>query len=385
MKKNIAKSLNEDAALAVKEIREQFADIIKDIRCITFFVSYKYDSNAMAAAIAKHFPDIECFGATSNKEIATNGVISSNSLVAFAFTSDLVEDFCIEVVEHLSSDIDVDVMEIVVNFERHYNNKLHDLSRTEYFGLAFMDFNSKAEEKLFDQLGDFTNVVFFGGTASDEWLFQNTGIYAQGKYYKNAAVICLFKSKVKFGFEKIETITKTSEPLIVTKSDVGSKILYEIDGRPAAEVYCEVNGLDYEKLSEINGAHHYIDFQKHPVGLVIEGETFLRVVHGINKAEKSLIMVCNIHEGLPVHFYKTDNIVERTRTQIENIQKKYNNISCMLTLVCSNVHEDFKRESSMEEYASLYDGIACAGFCTYGEYYTVPVNHTTTILVFEKE
>ena len=382
MKRNIAKSLNVEPTLAVKEIATQFSHIINDIKCITFFASYKYNSDSIAAAMAEQFPNIECFGATSNKEIATNGIISTNSLVAFAFTSDLVEDFHIEVVENLSSDIDIN--HIVANFEKHYDDALHNLNPNKYFGLAFMDFNSKAEEKLFDELGDFSNVVFLGATASDYWMFQNTGIYAKGKYHKDAAVLCLFKSKVKFGFEKIETVVENAEPLIVTKSDMNNKLLYEIDGRPAAEVYCEANNLDYQKLSKENGPHHYIDFQKHPVGVKIEGEIFLRVVHCVHKESQGLVMVCNIPEGLPVHFFRTDNIMERTKTQLENIRKKYNDINYMLSFACSNTYEDFNRESSAEEYASLYDGIDCLGFFTYGEYYTVPVNHTTTLLVFEK-
>jgi len=382
MKSNIAKSLEKDATLAVQEIKKQLAEV-QNIRCIMFFASYLYDANALATALEEHFPDIECFGTSSNKEIIPNGTILSGSLVALALTSDLIEDFHIEVVENLSSN--ADIKDTIEGFENYYGASLYNLSPQKYFGLSFMDFNSKAEEQLYDKLGEYSNIVFLGGTAADDWFFQHTGIYAKGKYHRDAAVLVLFKSKLKFGFEKIETAVEVGKPLTVTKSDMTSKILYEIDGRPAAEVYCEVNGLDYATLSKVrdsNGIH--TEFRRHPLGIYIEGERFLRDVFFINEADNSLVMICNIHEGLPVHFYRIDNIVENTRSQLENIRKKYKNIYGMLTLLCSNMYEDVKRETNVEEYSSLYGDIDCVGFCTYGEYYTVPVNHTTTVLVWEK-
>jgi hypothetical protein len=384
MKNNIVKSLERNAVLAVKEIKEQLKDV-KDIKCIMFFASYLYEPDVLASAMSEHFPNIECFGVSANKEIIPDGVILSGSLVVLAFTSDLLEDFHLEVVENLSSGIDV--KSTIDGFEEHFDANIFDLPTDKYFSLSFMDFNSKAEEQLFDKLGEYSNIILLGGTAADDWLFQHTGIYAKGKYYRDAAVVGLFKSKVKFGFEKIETVAEVTvdKPLTVTKSDMTNKILYEIDGRPAAEVYCEMNGLDYAKLSKVrdsNGIH--VDFRKHPLGIHIEGEKFLRDVFFIDEANGSLVMICNIPEGLPVYFYEINDIIGNTRTQIENIRKKYNNISCMLTLLCSNMYEDIKRETTVEEYSSLFDGINSVGYCTYGEYYTVPVNHTTTVLVWEK-
>ena len=146
-----------------------------------------------------------------------------------------------------------------------------------------------------------------------------------------------------------------------------------------------LNNLDYTTLSKVrdsNGIH--TDFRKHPLGIKIEGETFLRDVFFIDEADKSLVMIGNIPAGLSVHFYKIDHIIERTRTQLENICKKYPNMSYMLTLTCSNLWEDIKRETNVNEYFSLYDCIKTFGYCTYGEYYTVPVNHTTTVLILEQ-
>jgi len=378
MKSNIAKSLEKDAALAVKEIKKQL-DTVNDIQCIILFASHSYDANALATTMNEEFPNIEWFGTTSYNEVVENMIVS-NSLVAFAITSDLVEDFRIEMVENLKTNTDVEY--VIKNFEEHFNTPLGDLQIDKYFGFALMDFQSKAEEKLFDKLGDYTNVAFLGGTASDNWKFVNTGIYAKGKYHNDAAVIGLFKSKVKFGFEKIETVVKVAEPLTVTKSDIRNKKLYEIDGRPAAEVYCEINGLDYEKTSKLSPPQRI--WSNHPLGISIDGEIFLRDVYYIDTTDKSLVMVCNIPEGLPVHFYKVANITESTRTQLENIRKKYNNIGYMITLVCANVYEDVMQGTNVEEYASLYAGISCVGFCTFGEYYTVPVNHTTTLLILEQ-
>jgi hypothetical protein len=381
MQKNIAKSLNKDANLAVQEIGEQFSKL-DNIRCIIFFASYLYNSDELASAMNQRFSGIECFGSSSGREISTEG-ISEHSITAFAFTSDLILDCHIEVIEHLSTCSTDDVQVHLKRFAEHYNSSLFILEPSKYFGLVFMDFNSKAEEKLFNELGDSTQVVFMGATASDYWQFKDTGVYAKGRYYKNAAVISLFKPAVKFGFEKMESVYEISTPKMVTRSDMNNKILYEIDGRPAAEVYCEATGLDYETIEK---GKLTPDILSHPLGIEIDGQRFLRDVFFINDVDRSLQMVCNIPEGLLTHFYKIGDIIEDTQIQLIDLRKKYNdNIGCLFTFTCSNRHQDIISTSNSSKYENMFSDITKVGFCTYGEYYTVPVNHTSTFLVLLEE
>jgi hypothetical protein len=98
-------------------------------------------------------------------------------------------------------------------------------------------------------------------------------------------------------------------------------------------------------------------------------------------------MLINIPEGLNIHFFKIpngDDIISNMKTQLEQIKNKYNKkINYMINFSCYNVLMDVIREDKIEEFSSiLREIICCAGFFTYGEYYTVPVNHTMTLLIF---
>jgi len=385
MKKNIAISLNKNAELAAQDIKKQFSNI-DNIFCIMFFASYIYDANKLASAMKEQFPNIECFGAESNREISPDG-ISNGSLVAFAFTSDLIEDFHIEVVENLSSN-DLDIQPILTKFADHYKQPLRNLDPKKYYGLVFIDFVSRAEEKLFNEIGNYTNVVFLGATASDDWMFSKTGIYANGKYYRDAAVISLFKSKKQFSFKKIESVVEIGGPLEVTKSDISNKILYEINHRPAAEVYCEINGLDYNTISKGPLNKHIADeYLLHPLAIKSDDEIYLRVVHWINESDKSLTMGCNIHEGLDVYFYRAcDDILEHTKTKVKKMLEKYNNINYCFSFVCSIRYINITKTNKLAEYNNIYKQLNnTIGFYCFGEYYTAPVNNTATILIlFDK-
>ena len=381
--KNIVRSLNSDAILAVKEIKEKLSGI-KDIKCIIFFASYLYDSDVLAAEMAKQFPGVGSLGSSSNKELTSDG-ISTGALVAIAFTSDIIADYHIEVVENLSADLDL--QPTLNNFAAHYNRPLRDLEPNKYFGLVFMDFNNKAEDKLFNEFSDSVHMVFMGGTASDEWLFTHTGVYANGKYYKDAAVIALFQPKKKFAFEKMESVEEVGSPLTVTKSDFGGKKLYEIDGRPAAEVYCEMNGLKLSSdiMRQPNTASAICTM--HPLGIKIEGQTYLREVFCVNEEDKSITMLINIPEGLVVHFFKAaDDIVLNTTSKIDDLLKKYNNdITSIIAFTCSARLGDAERSDKFEEYSQMYSKVPCIGFYTFGEYFIVPVNHTSTLLILLNE
>jgi len=381
MNKNIAKSFNSNAFKAAQEIKEQFSEI-NNINCVVFFASYLYNSDDLASAMQQQFPDIECFGTSSGVEMTLDD-ITTGSLVAVAFTSDIMEDFCLDVIENLMYD-NVNIDSCVQKFSSHYNNQLFNLSPKEYFGLIFIDFNSKAEEKLFNELGSISQIVFLGATASDYWKFDSTCVYANGRVYKNAAVIVLFKPKVKFNFEKFESVEEIAPPMVVTKSDYDTKILYELDGRPAAEVYCEVMGLNYNQMVGKIGGGITPNIRTHPLGINIDGQLYLRDIFRINE-DNTLTMVCNIPESLMVHFYKVSDIIKDTGNYCNYLHQKYHNVGLMLSFACLNRYEDIKSTKDIEKYLNIFNGIPIAGFGAYGEYYTVPVNHTTTSLVLFKE
>jgi hypothetical protein len=174
----------------------------------------------------------------------------------------------------------------------------------------------------------------------------------------------------------------------VTKSiNQREKILYEINGRPAAEIYCEINNLDYQTLisNRPDGIHPAL--REYPLGIKVKNEILLKDVLNIDPQNKSLIMIGSIPEHQPVYFFKVSHILSSTRHQINNILQKYDNkVDQLFTFICANRYEDIVCQvKNLDEYHAIYHGINVMGFCCFGEYYTQPVNHTATMLLLLKD
>ena len=61
----------------------------------------------------------------------------------------------------------------------------------------------------------------------------------------------------------------------MTKSDLPNRILYEFDGRPCGKVYAEVLEVPTEEIPNY--------FVSNPLGIVADGEIFMRTFEMLNK------------------------------------------------------------------------------------------------------
>jgi hypothetical protein len=204
MKVITAQSTKSNSKEAVLELKQKFNS--NTVKAITFFASSIYQPSELIAAMNENFPNIQVFGCSTSGEMISCKM-NSNSIVAMAFTDEIIEDMKVEVVGNLSN---MNLQPTIKSFEDYYKTSFRSLDDTKYFGLIYIDGLSKKEEVILDELGDYTNVVFVGGSAGDDLKFTKTIIYANGKYYDNAAVLVLIKSKVNFGFEKIQSFLAVS-------------------------------------------------------------------------------------------------------------------------------------------------------------------------------
>ena len=370
MKMMIAQSDNSQAKIAVTELKNTLN--ASNIKAITFFASSIYEPNELIQAFNENFPNIDVFGCSTAGEIIT-GKISSNSIVAMAFTDAIFEDFKIEVIDNLTSNCDI--MPAVKSFETYYSSPLSNLDYSKYFGLIYIDGLSKREEVLLDKLGDVTNVIFIGGSAGDDMKFQTTYIYANKKCYDNAAVLVLVKSKVPFAFKKIQSFTETGHKVVATKVDEAKRFVMEFDNRPAIEVYCEKLNIPISAADD--------NFLEYPIGLMIDGQPYVRSIRGL--VDNSIIeLYCSVKEGMELSILRTSNdIVEKTKIAMNNIMEEHKNISGMIVFNCKLRFLELRAKNRLDDYGQIFDKFPTIGFNTYGEAFIGHVNQTATILIFE--
>jgi len=364
-----AQSTKTNAKEAVLELKEKF-NSNSAVKAITFFASSNYNSTELISAMNENFPNIQVFGCSTSGEVIS-GCMCSNSIVAMAFTDEVIEDMKIEVVENLNN---FDLMPAIHSFENHFKTRLNKMSEDKYFGLIYLDGLSKKEEAILDELGDYTQVMFVGGSAGDDLKFKQTVIYANGKCYDNSAVLVLVKSKIGFGFEKLQSFVPTEHTVTATKVDVANRIIYEFDGKPAAEVYAKLLNTTVADVSKV--------FGEYTLGLMIGDEPYVRSIQQIVEKD-ALMLYCNVKEGMKLKILKTTDMIVDTKKFVDDIKKKYNSISGMLIFNCILRYLELQNKNQVQDYADIFSDIPTVGFCTYGEAYIGHINQTATFLVLE--
>jgi len=136
-------------------------------------------------------------------------------------------------------------------------------------------------------------VPIIGGSAGDETLKARWSNIANNKIHSNGIVLSVIFSDLKMGYAHEYGYLKRIKRGLATKAE--GRILYEIDNKPAAEVYNEWTGERFNKeLKE--GGMILAEATFYPLGKILREEEEYFPSHPglINLPEKSLTMFTNI-------------------------------------------------------------------------------------------
>lgn len=318
----------------------------------------------------QQFPTADIAGCTTAGELVS-GKMLNNSVVAMAFDAETMEDVVIGVVQNLKTENQVP--QVLAAFEQHTGQKMIDLNVNQYVGLILIDGLSGAEEKIMDKLGDLTNVLFVGGSAGDDLKYKATYVFAGGKAYTNAAALALLKPKTKFEVVKTQSFRALDTVLKATRVNEAARTVYEFNGEPAREVYCQALGLPPDEAQS--------RFQRQPLGLMVEGEPYVRGPWQFQE-DGSLTFFCQIKEGMELNLLYATDIVHDTQAVVQARQEKLGRISGLINFHCRARSVVLEEQGRVEEYMDIFADVPMIGFSTYGEQYLGHVNVTSTMVVF---
>jgi hypothetical protein len=367
MKIYTAQSTNPNPKEAVLELKGKFT--ANNIKVISFFASTIYDPTDLIAAMNENFPNIEVLGCSTCGEIIS-GSMATNSIVAMAFTDEIIEDIKVEIIDNTN----IDAKSAISSFENYYSAPITELDNKKYVGLLFFNGLAMKEELILDQLGDHSNIFLIGGSAADDLSYSKAVTYANGKHYTNSAIFTLIKSKVGIGFEKMQSFVLTDHIFTATKVDETTRTIHELDGRPAVEVYCELVNVPVTEMQNT--------FSNHALAFMIDDQPFMRALQ-YRGNDIMLGVGCSIKEGMHLTIAKNSDIIADTKKGLDDIKKKYKSISAALSFDCGYRFIELMRINKTAEYANLFTDFPVVGFCTYGETYIGHLNQTLVMLIFE--
>jgi hypothetical protein len=365
---NIASSSKDTVKEAVEELKGQLGGV--NAKLVIFFASTKYDPAAISAQMQASFAGVEVIGCSTAGEIVS-GQMLKNAVVAMALDGAAVQDVKVEVVEHLQEQVNVDPA--FSAFEKHFGEPVNAMDHGKYVGIVLVDGLSGAEERLIDKVGDLTNVTFIGGSAGDDLKFQATHVYANGRSYSNAALLALLKPGTPFTFIKTQSFCDLGKKLVVTRANEAQREVLEFNGKPAAAAYAEALGTSVSDAPE--------RFMHNPVGLVIEGEPYVRSPQQI-KGEK-MAFYCGVTEGMELSVLESTNIIDDTAQALAKAKAELGAISGIINFNCILRTLELDSKQLSGEYAALFAQVPTIGFSTYGEQYIGHINQTATMLVLK--
>ena len=245
----------------------------------------------VARILATRFPDAQIVGCTTAGE-HLSGEHSNGGLVAVGLSSPKMR-WATTMLEDLATADEERVRATIDGLFERLSIDRTSLEARRYFCLIFVDGLSVAEERVIPLVADaLDGIALIGGSAGDDLAFKKTEVIHGGRARSGAAVIALCESGVSFQLLKHQHFVATSRMLAITKADVATRRVYEIDGEPAATVYARALGVPRDQLTE------RMTFE-HPLTFLYQHELYVRSIQKVH-ADDSIGFYCAIEEGMVV-------------------------------------------------------------------------------------
>jgi hypothetical protein len=258
---------------------------------------------------------------------------------------------------------------------RELGQSLRELDPQKWLGLGFLEGATGREEKINEALGNVAPLLqFVGGSAGDRIQFKQTWVYAKGQLHHNACALLVMQPVRPFAILKTCHFVATPMEVTITKADPDKRLVHEIDGRPAVERYAALVGVKVEELS-------FPDFLANPLGLMIDGEPWLRSVVRANGS--SLFFACSMLEGMTLNLMRPLDIVENAAHAFKQATAPLGvPPRAAILFNCAYRMIEVQIKGVAPAYHAALSSIPHAGLHSNGESYLGHINQTLTGIVF---
>jgi hypothetical protein len=359
------------AEALIAALRDDLAG--QDTSVVLYFASAEHDPAHLAGPLCEAFPEASVLGCSTAGEF-TDQAGGTRGVAAVALPSSLVRQHA-AAIGHLSPDPAVGTRQALHAIESDIGLPLRSLDPARWVGFALIDGmhgNEEAVNQQFGNVAPLLNVV--GGSAGDDLAFERTWVSVGDQVSWHGVALVVAEAAVPFEVVKSCSFTPTRSVLRITKADASTRTVWEFDQRPALEVYAEVLGVDQADVDSSA-------FMKHPVGLMIDGEPFIRspqqVVDG-----RGIRFYCEILEGMDVVLMQSGDLVADTSDAITAARDRLGSTSGAVFFNCILRRLEMDAGGLHGPFLDALGGVPSAGFHTYGESWLGHINQTLTGVVF---
>jgi len=352
-------SQQRDAHAAVCEATAHWPDDASPDLLFVFHSSTQ-NPHAVAASLGERFPNTLVVGCTTAGEWLS-GQHKNNALVLSGLSTPAIR-WATSVIENLNDSPADSTQKSCRELLQQLNISSSDLNPEKHFCLSFFDGLSTREEPVIaamaNQLGD---VPLLGGSAGDDLKFEHAFVIANGKAYQHAALFILAESDIPFHAIKHQHYIPGNIDVVITKADVDKRLVYRLDGMPAAERYAELLGLDVDALTTQV-------FSDHPLSYPYGDECYVRALRQVCE-DRSLEFGCAIEEGMVLSLCEHQDMLNEYDKLIEEFKQHAGQTK--LLLLCNCIYRALEGSGSNINQTLAEKTTAISthmiGFDTYGE------------------
>ena len=351
--------------------REFYAAVSQqNLEIVIFFCSSTYDLDVLADELNLLFAGVRLVGCTTAGEIGPAGYIN-HSLSGASF-SEAAATAVIGLLPGLQQFDLVQGQAFAQGLQRELEMLVPTGTQSNTFAFLMIDGLSIREEPVVHTLQSaLRGIPLCGGSAGDDLKFTQTWVFHNGAFHTDSAVMLLLSTQLPFRIFKTQHFTSENERLVVTEADAAQRIVKEINGLPATEVYARILGVRTDELDSVH-------FAATPVVVVIDGTDYVRSIQKANP-DGSLSFYCAIEEGLVLRVARGGDIVANLEHAFKRIEKEIG--IPLLTLGCDCILRNLEitQKQLNEKAGAEFMRNNTVGFSTYGEQYGgVHVNQTFT-------
>ncbi len=356
-------SLNSDPVLAVRELHRAIAQ--PEMALVIFFCSSYFDLGLVAAEFNALFPATPVIGCTTAGEFGPAGYCEGSLVgVSFAAGSSSV------LVQHIAGLTSID--EAAVREQVWVMRQQLAEQAGNHFALLLIDGLCGREESIAHAcqavLG---NMPLVGGSAGDDQRFIATRVFVDGAFHDDSAVLAVLTTELPFKLFRSHHFIGAAEPLVVTEADAPRRIVYEINGRPAAQEYARATGIDVAQLS---AAH----FAAAPLVVRINGNDYVRSIRQVNR-DGSLTLYCAIERGVVLHIARGLDLLEIRRGLFDELRQSLRGAQLVLGFDCIHCALEAQGKAQKAGIEHLFKDNHVLGFSSYGEQFMgIHINQTFT-------
>ncbi|ANT63478.1 MULTISPECIES: FIST N-terminal domain-containing protein [Roseobacteraceae] len=364
----IAVSHQSEAAAAVTEALAALD--LPEICFILAFLPEGLAPDAVAAALDAGSGGVPVFGCTTAGTITPEGY-ETGALLLLAFPR---EHF--RCASMLISPLKPLEMKAIASEVRSHAARFRRTAGWNRLALIFADGLAKQEEMLVATLeAALGEVPVFGGSAGDNLAFEETFVLHDGQFHSNAAILLLVETDLEFQGLGFDHFLPTERQVVVTHALPEERLVFEINGAPAALEYARIVGCPVDRLSPQV-------FAENPMLVRQNMNYHVRAIHSVPDSH-ALSFLGAIDDGLILTLGRGKEIIETLEAELDTRGPEGGPPDFVLGFDCVLRKLEIEQKQLAPAVSEIFRRRRVLGFNTYGEQHCgVHVNQTFVGVAF---